>query len=244
MRSCAERRRPRVAVSSACRVARASTGPGPGTHARAEPCRVRPGTSPEPAYAELLGWYLGDGHVGRPAWHWALQSSTTRLPRPEPAADASRRPCSRAAAPTCRRTGCVVVPCVEALGLPVPPARPGRKHERPIVLRPGSVRSSSGTRLLPPGALPLRRLTRAQLGHAGGRRRDEALRLPALAVHERSEDILGLCCWALDLVECPGGVEPDARQRLDAGRRRPARRADRAEELADLRRGGRPGRPR
>ncbi len=79
---------------------------------------------------------------------------------------------------------------------------PGRKHQRPIVLEDWQREIVEAH----PGAF-LRGLFHSdgspgpQLGDPTRGRRDQALRVPALAVHQRRGDIRELCCWALDLVD-------------------------------------------
>ena len=110
---------------------------------------------------------------------------------------------------------------------------PGRKHERPIVLEDWQrtiVEAHPGPFL-------------RGLFHSDGCRaknwtrkivagRDEALRLPALAVHQRLRGHPRAVLLGLDLVDIPwrqSNCEDD--QRVDPRRGRPARRADRAQEV-------------
>jgi hypothetical protein len=157
------------------------------------------------AYAALLGFYLGDGCVSAHARYFSLRvSCDARLPaiiedvcdvlhRVHPARTVFRVP-----AP-----GAVVVqshwkhwPCL------FPQHGPGRKHERPIVLQ-------DWQRLIveehPGGFL------RGLFHSDGSRTRNWATRVVAGAKKRydyprwefvnRSDDILGLCTWALDLCD-------------------------------------------
>lgn len=155
-------------------------------------------------YPALLGYYLGDGHISRAARYHALRVSCDAT---YPGIVADVQHLITAVRPHCRvflveAPGVVVVqahwqhwPCL------FPQHGPGRKHERPIALEPWqeeSVRRAPGDFL------------RGLLHSDGARVRNWATRrvggdlkrydYPRWQFSNRSEDILGLCCWALDLV--------------------------------------------
>lgn len=160
------------------------------------------------AYAELLGWYLGDGHISRGrrdvfnlhvfnderyvednAW---LQGLMTRV-KP------GGRPHTR------RMPGCVVTtvswkhwPCL------FPQHGPGRKHHRTIVL------ADWQRSIVEAHPAPFLR----GLFHSDGSRVNNWTRkiiagewkrydYPRWQFSNHSADIRELCCWALDLVEVP-----------------------------------------
>jgi hypothetical protein len=157
------------------------------------------------AYAELLGWYLGDGYLstGRRGvfnlhiyndlqYNLANQRIRALMVQVRPGG----RPHTR------NVPGCLVTtvswkhwPCL------LPQHGPGRKHERPIVLEPWQraiVVEHPGDFLRglfhSDGARVANWATRVV---AGERRRYE---YPRWQFSNRSEDIIALCCWALDLV--------------------------------------------
>jgi len=173
----------------------------------ARPCPRCNGTSlDEQAYAALLGFYLGDGCLSEAPRCFALRIScdarhegviedvASSLTTVRPGA------VFRVVAP-----GCVIVsalwkhwPCL------FPQHGPGRKHERPIVLEDWQRRIVEAH----PG--PFLR----GLFHSDGCRVRNWARRPVAGVPKRydyprwqftnvSEDILGLCGWALDLVDVP-----------------------------------------
>ena len=156
------------------------------------------------AYAALLGYYLGDGCVTVRERYAVLRVSCDQaLPRVISDVD----DCLRAvrAGLTVFHVGApgtVVVqgpwkhrPCL------LPQHGPGRKHERPIVLEPWQraiVVEHPGDFLRglfhSDGERVANWETRVV---AGERRRYE---YPRWQFSNRSEDIIALCCWALDLV--------------------------------------------
>jgi len=139
------------------------------------------------AYVALLGYYLGDGCLGEAPRYVALRvTCDAAWPATiEDVVDVVDRPSREArvsGAGTRLRGGSVAL---EALAVPVPPARPGpqaRTTDRPRGLAAATRRGAS--RGVPARPLPLRRLSRAQLGDADGRRGAQAVRLPAVAVSE------------------------------------------------------------
>ena len=209
----------------------------PSAAAPAPPCpRCDGADARRSAYAALLGCYLGDGCLAR---HARVLHSGSRATPPTPGIvdDVAGAHAVRArpeGLPPSKAPGAVVVqahwkhwPCL------FPQHGPGRKHERPIVLEEWQREIvERAPRRLPARPLPLRRVPGAQLGDADGRRRAQALRLPALAVHQQ----LGRHPRAVLLGARPGRrrvatVELEDDQRLPACRRRAARRADRAEAV-------------
>jgi hypothetical protein len=183
----------------------------PAAHARRRAACPRCGTAPlpSPAYAALLGYYLGDGHIARTQGYcyYALRITCDNT-YPGIIADVSAcitavRPTGRIALP--KKIGCVNVqsqwqhwPCL------FPQHGPGRKHERPIVLAAWQreiVENHQG---------PLLR----GLFHSDGCRvnnwtrrtvagEPKVYRYPRWQFANASADIRELCCWALDLVEIP-----------------------------------------
>jgi len=160
------------------------------------------------AYAELLGWYLGDGHITRGrrdvfnlhifndqqyvhdnARLWWLMSTVKPGGRPH----------------TRRLPGCVITtvswkhwPCL------FPQLGPGRKHERPIVLddwqrRIVEAHPASFLRgLFHSDGCRAKNWTRKRV--AGEWKRYD---YPRWQFTNHSVDIRELCCWALDLVDVP-----------------------------------------
>jgi hypothetical protein len=157
------------------------------------------------AYSALLGFYLGDGCLSRYRGSWALRVSCDRT-LPGIYLDVTSR--IRDVHPTGQvwhvsAPGVVVVqsnwkhwPCL------FPQHGPGRKHERPIVLEPWQREIA---RAFPADLL-------RGLFHSDGCRvsnwatrvvRGERRRYdyPRWQFVNASEDILGVCTWALDLVD-------------------------------------------
>lgn len=159
-----------------------------------------------PAYCELLGWYLGDGHVGWSGRH-TPQLTIVNDDR-YPHLTAGLLELIRVVAPGTRpyarqRTGCKAAssswshwPCL------FPQHGPGRKHERPIVLEawqrelveqhPGrflrGLFHSDGCRVVNWATKTVGGVTTRYDGY------------PRYFFSNRSADILGLCIWALDLL--------------------------------------------
>jgi len=159
------------------------------------------------AYAELLGWYLGDGHIsrGRAAWNLHIYNDEKYVADNQRLLELMRRVKPGGRPHTRRVPGCVITtvswqhwPCL------FPQHGPGRKHERPIVLEPWQVMiideqpgpflrglfHSDGCRV--------RNWTRRMV--AG---EPKVYHYPRWQFCNASEDILGLCTATLDRV----GVE-------------------------------------
>lgn len=160
------------------------------------------------AYAELLAWYLGDGHIslGRRGVHSLhvfndekYVSDNERIAHLMATVKPGGRPHTR------RVPGCIITtvgwkhwPCL------LPQHGPGRKHERPIILEDWQraiVEDHPGPFL-------------RGLFHSDGCRVDnwarrtvageaKVYRYPCWQFANASQDIRELCCWALDLVEVP-----------------------------------------
>ncbi|MGC4112474.1 MAG: transcriptional regulator [Nocardioides sp.] len=158
------------------------------------------------AYAELLGWYLGDGYIStgrRGVWNLHIYNDEAYVDLNRAIQELMRRVKPGGRPHTRRRPGCLVCtvswkhwPCL------FPQHGPGRKHERAIVLEPWQ----SEIVELHPAAF-LRGLFHSDGSRvanwatrmvAGEKRRYE---YPRWQFVNHSEDILGLCEWALDLVE-------------------------------------------
>ncbi|MEU0316201.1 helix-turn-helix domain-containing protein [Nocardioides sp. NPDC006273] len=175
---------------------------GPGACPRCDDLQID-----EEAYAALLGFYLGDGYIARAARYYFLRISCDLvypqiiedviglLDRIRPGGRVFRVP----------RTGCLDVhsnwmhwPCL------FPQHGAGRKHTRPIVLKPWQLKIVESC---PADFL-------RGLFHSDGSRSINTVTRrfpsgPRTYVYPRwqfvnvSDDIRGLCAWALDLVEIP-----------------------------------------
>jgi hypothetical protein len=173
------------------------------------PCpRCEDGTLHGRAYAELLGWYLGDGHItlerrGVYALHVyndeKYTENNTRIAELMRLVKPAGRPHAR------RMPGCINTtvswkhwPCL------FPQHGPGRKHERPIVLDDWQreIVESHPAEFL-----------RGLFHSDGCRAKNWTRRLvagemkrydyPRWQFTNNSLDIRELCCWALDLVDVP-----------------------------------------
>ena len=184
---------------------RAWCGPtGPTRKGECPRCEETPLAAP--AYAALLGYYLGDGCISERERYAALRVSCDRA---YPGVILHVDDCLRSVRPGMAvfhvpAPGAVVVqahwkhwPCL------FPQHGPGRKHERPIVLEQWQrevVAAHPGDFLRglfhSDGARAANWATRA-VGAVGGERR--RYEYPRWQFSNRSEDILGLCGWALDL---------------------------------------------
>lgn len=173
----------------------------------APPCpRCDGATLVDESYAELLGWYLGDGHIteGRRGvfnLHITNDQRYKDLNRGILALMRRVKPGSR---PHTRlRPGCVVFtvswkhwPCL------FPQHGPGRKHERRIVLEDWQAEVVTAhpadflRGLFHSDGARVRNWATREV--AGEKRRYDYARWQFT---NRSEDILGLCGWALDLAE-------------------------------------------
>lgn len=159
-------------------------------------------------YAELLGWYLGDGHITRgrrdvfnlhvfnDAKYVALNAHLIELM-------GTVKPAGR---PHTRLHAGAVVTTVSWKHWPClfPQHGPGRKHERPIVL---AAWQEDVVRAFPADFLRgLFHSDGARVNNwatrtvAGQRKRYD---YPRWQFSNRSDDIMALCCWALNLVEVP-----------------------------------------
>jgi hypothetical protein len=158
------------------------------------------------AYAELLGWYLGDGHLSlghRGVWALQIVNDAQYTAVNAHVADLLERVKPQGRSHARLRPGCVITtvawkhwPCL------FPQHGRGRKHEREIRLedwqraiverRPGDflrgLFHSDGSRTA--------NWARRTVG--GVPKRYE---YPRWEFVNRSEDILALCTWALDLSE-------------------------------------------
>jgi len=167
-------------------------------------CAVCWGAAPSPGadYSALLGFYLGDGCVSRHGSHTTLRiSCDATLPGIVADVAGLMRSLQPGAVCTVDAPGTAVVqsswkhwPCL------LPQHGPGRKHERPIVLEAWQEEvvaahphhflrglfHSDGCRLV-------NRATRTVDGVT--RRHD----YPRWQFVNASDDIIGLCTWALDL---------------------------------------------
>lgn len=189
-------------------------------------------------YAELLGWYLGDGHLsqGRRGVYALSIVNDEHYPHNNARLqDLMNAVKIEGRAHTRKRPGAIITtmtwkhwPCV------FPQHGPGRKHERAIVLEPWQreiVEAHPGPFL------------RGLFHSDGSRVRNWARRpvagelkrydYPRWQFSNRSPDIRELCCWALDLVEIPWRRSSAWHIRRLAPRGgRTARRPDRSEDVS------------
>lgn len=173
------------------------------------PCpRCGTGTLDAAAYSELLGWYLGDGHISpgrRGVWNLHVYNDLRYQQDNDHLGDLMRmvKPASR---PHTRVVpGCLITtvswkhwPCL------FPQHGPGRKHERPIVLEQWQrriVEDHPGPFLRglfhSDGCRTINTTTRLVSGER------KTYRYPRWQFCNASADIRDLCCWALDLVDVP-----------------------------------------
>lgn len=175
----------------------------------APPCpRCEDGVLDNRTYAELLGWYLGDGHISRGRRgvfnlhvfnDLSYSEDNAHIQMLMGSVKPGGRPHTRVS------LGCLITtvswkhwPCL------FPQHGPGRKHERPIVLEPWQVQAVEAH----PAAF-LRGLFHSD----GSRVRNWTSRIvagemkrydyPRWQFTNVSADIRELCCWALDLVDVP-----------------------------------------
>jgi hypothetical protein len=160
----------------------------------------------EAAYAELLGWYLGDGYISagrRSVWNLHVYNDARYVELNAHIADLMRQVKPGGRPHIRHRPGCIVstVSWKHMLCL-FPQHGPGRKHERPIVLaewQRAIVERCPGDFL------------RGLFHSDGSRTRNWATRMvagkkkrydyPRWEFVNRSDDILDLCTWALDLCD-------------------------------------------
>jgi hypothetical protein len=161
-----------------------------------------------PAYTEVLGWYLGDGHISRgrgAVYNLHIFNDRKYVGDNEhlKVILARVKPCGR---PHTRLVpGCVITtiswkhwPCL------IPQLGPGRKHDRPIVLDDWQIRLVEAhpgpflRGLFHSDGCRARNWTRKVV--AGEMKRYD---YPRWQFTNVSADIRELCCWALDLVEIP-----------------------------------------
>ena len=158
----------------------------------------------EEAYVELLGWYLGDGYISqgrREVWNLHVYNDVAYPSLNDHIAELMRRVKPGGRPHTRLRPGCVATTtswkhwtCL------FPQHGPGRKHERPILLE--DWQRALVTRhpddflrgLFHSDGCRTRNWASRTVG--GVRRRYD---YPRWEFVNRSDDILGLCCWALDL---------------------------------------------
>jgi hypothetical protein len=175
----------------------------------APPCpRCDDGPLDEAAYAELLGWYLGDGHISagrRGVWNLHVVNDARYVD------DLSRVSYLMATVkprglPHWRaQPGAVIVTCSwKHWCCLFPQHGPGRKHDRTIELEPWQrsiVERHPGPFLRglfhSDGSRVKNWATRTV---AGEKKRYD---YPRWQFSNRSADIHTLCCWALDLVDIP-----------------------------------------
>ena len=160
------------------------------------------------AYGELLGWYLGDGHISRgrrDVFNLHIVNDKKYVVDNARLQDLMRtvKPGGR---PHTRHVPGAVITTVSWKHWPClfPQHGPGRKHDRPIILefwQSGIVEAHPAE------------LLRGLFHSDGCRAKNWATRIvagekrrydyPRWHFTNNSDDIRGLCCWALDLVEIP-----------------------------------------
>ena len=156
-----------------------------------------------PAYAELLGWYLGDGHISRGRrgvynLH-VYNDQRTSAERAHRGADARGEAGRPSAHPQCR-----VPRSPRSPGSTGPACSPSTAPAASTSARSassrGSRRSSTRTRPTSSAGCSTPTAPAPTTGHAMVAGETQALRLPALGVRQRSDDIIGICAAALDLL--------------------------------------------
>lgn len=175
----------------------------------APPCPRCEESPLDPApYAELLGWYLGDGHIsrGRRGVYNLHIFNDARYLRDNERVLALMATVKPGGKPHVRRkAGCLVLtvswkhwPCL------FPQHGPGPKHSRPIMLDDWQRAIVEGH----PAAF-LRGLFHSDGSRVANRVRRPVAGVMKYYVYPRwqftnySADIRELCCWALDLAEVP-----------------------------------------
>jgi hypothetical protein len=181
------------------------------------------------AYAELLGWYLGDGYISegrRGVFNLHVYNDRRYVELNARILDLMRlvKPGSR---PHTRLVPGVVVSTVSWKHWPclIPQHGPGRKHERTIALEAWQrevVEAHPGDflrGLFHSDGCRARNWTTRVVG--GEKRRYD---YPRWQFTNRSDDIRDLCCWALDLVDVPW--RPSGRWVVSVSRREAVARLD------------------
>jgi hypothetical protein len=173
----------------------------------APPCpRCDEGPLDPAAYSELLGWYLGDGHISqgrRGVFNLHVYNdvkyveANERLKRLMRAVKPAGKPHTR------RVPGCVITtvswkhwPCL------FPQHGPGRKHQRAILLE--AWQTEIVTRHPADFLRGLFHSDGSRVANWATRRVDGKMKryaYPRWQFSNRSTDIRDLCCWALDLVD-------------------------------------------
>lgn len=173
------------------------------------PCpRCEDGSLSSPHYAELFGWYLGDGSITRGrrgVLNLHVVNDATYAADIERIAELMRQVKPGGRPHTRSRPGCIITtvswkhwPCL------LPQHGPGPKHARPIVLEDWQrtileghpapflrgLFHSDGSRV----ANRVHRMVAGELKHYV---------YPRWQFVNYSADIRELCCWALDLVDVP-----------------------------------------
>ena len=194
------------------------------------PCpRCGEGHLDRAAYAELLGWYLGDGHLSRGRGTILNLSvfndlqyveANTRIFDLMARVKPGGRPHTRT------KSGCLVTTVSWQHWICLFPQHgPGRKHERPIELEPWqrAIVEEHPAEFL-----------RGLFHSDGSRTRNWASRMvrgerkrydyPRWEFSNRSADILELCGWVLDLLAIPFRMRTP--ERLAVSRRDAVRRLD------------------
>ena len=173
----------------------------------AVPCpRCGEGHLDRAAYSELLGWYLGDGHLARGRGTILALSIFNDLQYVETNArlfDLMSRVKPGGRPHTRIKSGCLVTTVSWQHWICLFPQHgPGRKHERLIELEPWqrAIVEQHPAEFL-----------RGLFHSDGSRTNNWATRVvggeqrrydyPRWEFRNASEDILGLCCWALDLIQ-------------------------------------------
>ena len=208
------------------------------THTRGRCPRCDDARLDASAYAELLGWYLGDGYISASGRRgvYACTSSTTQqysthqratsltlMRRVKPGGRPHVRDCQAASSTTVE---------VEALAVPVPAARAraqARATDRARAVAAGDRRRASRPTSCAGCSTPTGAARTTGRRRVGGRRA-EALRLPALAVHQQLRRHPATLLRRPRPARHPvAAVELEDHLGVHAARASPARRADRAQ---------------
>jgi hypothetical protein len=162
----------------------------------------------EAAYAELLGWYLGDGHLslGRRGVYALSIINDARYVEDNARLKLLMRTVKPGSRPHARSVPGAVITTVswKHWTCLLPQHGPGRKHERPIVLEDWQrdvveAHPAAFLRgLFHSDGCRVRNWARRTV--AGAPKRYD---YPRWQFTNVSDDIRGLCCWALDLIDIP-----------------------------------------